>query len=183
VTAADESGILVGVVGKPRGNRGEVYVKPHTDFPDVRFKVPGTLSLRPVDGVGRDMVLEQSRWIKDRLVVKFEGFDSISAAETLRGGRLFAPETEVVDLPEGSYFHDDLLGLGVVDETGRRLGTVSGVMRTGAGDILEVTPADDEGAGDVPLLIPAVDDICYDVDLSERLVRVRLPEGLLEINR
>jgi 16S rRNA processing protein RimM len=179
VTAADESGILVGVVGRPRGNRGEVHVNPHTDFPDIRFQTAGTLAFRPEDGEDRQLVIEQCRWIKDRLVVKFEGIDSISAAETLRGGNLLTPESDAVDLPEGSYFHDDLVGLVVVDEAGQRLGTVSGLMRTGAGDILEVEPAKGEG----PLLIPAVEEICYDVDLSEGLVRVRLPEGLLEINR
>lgn len=181
----DELRVLVGVVGKPRGNRGEVYVEPRTDFPETRFRAPATLILEMPDGSGRfssrPVKLEQSRLIGERLILKFEGVDTISDAETLRRGRLFAEGDEPLALAEGSYYHHQLLGLSVVSENGTRVGEVSGLMRTAAGDILEVRPA--EGGADDVFLIPAIEEFCYDVDLSEGLVRVRLPEGLLEINR
>lgn len=185
MNAPDTSRILVGLIGKPRGNRGEVYVEPYTDFPEVRFQAPATLQVELPEGSGRTatrpVVLEQSRWIKDRLALKFEGVDSISDAETLRQGRLFSQGGDPLELSEGSYFHHQLVGLTVVGESGQRLGTIKGMMRTAAGDILEV--AAEGGSADDVFLIPAVEEFCYDVDLSEGLVRVRLPGGLLEINR
>lgn len=181
----DESRVLVGLIGKPRGNRGEVHVDPRTDFTEIRFRAPASLILDLAEGSGRFtsrlVKLVQSRWIGKRLILKFEGIDTISDAENFRGGRLFAAGGEPLELAEGSFYHHELLGMVVLSEDGERVGEVSGMMRTAAGDILEIRPP---GAGsDDVILIPAIEEFCYDVDLSERLVRVRLPEGLLEINR
>lgn len=176
------SGIQVGVIGKPRGNRGEVYVEPMTDFPERRFCPDAALFFVPAaGGETRRVSLAESRWIGDRLLVRLAGTDSIDGAEALRGGALYAAGDDEALLDEGSYYHHQLKGLAVVTEAGERLGTVTGLLRTAAGDILEVAP---EGAGKMdPYLVPAVKEICYDVELSEGLIRVRLPEGLLEINR
>ncbi len=185
MTDRDESRILVGVIGKPRGNRGEVYVEPRTDFPEIRFRAPGELLLELPEGKGfapvRPAELEESRTIGQRLVLRFRGVATISGAEELRGGRLYAAGGDELELTEGQYYHHQLVGLAVVTESGDRLGQISGLLRTAAGDILEVRPSG--GAGEAPFLIPAVEEFCYDVDLSEGIVRVRLPEGLLEINR
>jgi len=184
VSEREKSRILVGVIGKPRGNRGEVYVEPLTDFPDRRFAQAAELYFEPgMPGGGepRRVVVEQSRWIGDRLVIRLAGSDSIDGAEALRGAKLYADAADEPSLDKGSYFHRQLEGLTVVTEDGRRLGTVTGLLRTAAGDILEVSPG--EGPGEDPYLVPAVEEICYDVELSEGVIRVRLPEGLLEINR
>jgi 16S rRNA processing protein RimM len=184
VTEQNDSRVLVGVIGKPRGNRGEVYVEPFTDFPDVRFRAPGELFLERPGNNGdpaRPAELVQSRWIGDRLVIRFNGVDSISGAEGLRGARVFADGEEEMELTEGSFYHHQLVGLAVVSEQGETLGKISGLLRTAAGDILEVLPP--SGSAGEAFLIPAVEEFCYDIDLSEGIVRVRLPEGLLEINR
>lgn len=185
MTDKDESRVLVGVIGKPRGNRGEVYVEPRTDFPEIRFRAPGELLLELPEGKGfapmRPAELEESRTIGQRLVLRFRGVATISGAEELRGGRLYAAGDDELALTEGQYYHHQLVGLAVMTENGDRLGEISGLLRTAAGDILEVRPAG--GAGGDPFLIPAIEKFCYDVDLSEGIVRVRLPEGLLEINR
>lgn len=175
--------VLVGVIGKPRGNKGDVFVEPFTDFPERRFRAPKTLMLRRPGGHTRlqPMELEQSRQIADRLVLKFRGVDSISDAETLRGCRVFAADGEEVQLAEGSYYHHQLLGMAVLAENGDQLGTISGLLRTAGGDLLEVTPPSANKGQTI--LIPAVEEFCYDVDLPQGIIRVRLPEGLLEINR
>ncbi len=176
--------VLVGVIGKPRGNRGEVFVEPFTDFPERRFRAPKTLNLEPPgdrEHQLRPVELEQSRQIANRLVLKFRGVDSISDAEKLRGCRVFAADGEDVELAEGSFYHHQLLGMTVLAESGDQLGKISGLLRTAGGDVLEVTPPD--GNTGQAFLIPAVEEFCYDVDLSEGIVRVRLPDGLLEINR
>ena len=66
-------------------------------------------------------------------MLKLEGVDSIDEAETLRGLELRIAEEELAALPEGSYYHHQLLGLRVEDEAGGEIGVVEDVLETGGG--------------------------------------------------
>ena len=82
------------------------------------------------------------------------------------------PEQSVPPLPEGEYFHFQLLGLRVLTEEGEDLGRVCEILETGSNDVYIV--ANDSGE----LLLPALADVVREVQVSEGLMVVRLPEGL-----
>ncbi|HAO93022.1 MAG TPA: hypothetical protein DCR11_03865 [Deltaproteobacteria bacterium] len=67
----------------------------------------------------------------------------------------------------------DLVGMEVVTDEGKRLGSISNVISTGSNDVLEV----DGPLG--PVLIPALDNVIIEVDAAAKKVTVRLMEGLL----
>ena len=71
---------------------------------------------------------------------------------------------------EGEYYWGDLVGLDVVNEADEALGTVSGLLSTGAHDVLQVQSG--EGKGAVERLIPFVAAYVLDVDLAARRIRV-----------
>jgi 16S rRNA processing protein RimM len=114
-------------------------------------------------------------WIHDgRLVVKFEGVDSIGDAEPLRGQEMAIPKSEREPAGEGEYYYADLVGCELVDAaSGESCGTVTAWYETGGPVLLE--------AGS--MLVPFVPSICPEVDLERKQIRVRLPEGLRELNR
>jgi len=110
-------------------------------------------------------------------VLKFREVDSISAAEELRGCKVRIPEDELGPPPEGEHYLDNLVGCCVVDaESGREIGIVEEVLEPGGSLLLDVRGEKGQ------ILIPFVDEICREVSEEKREIRVRLPEGLEELN-
>ena len=108
------------------------------------------------------------------LVFKFEGIDSISDAEKLRGAEVQIPRSERVELEPGEYFHSDLIGCEVRERvSGRVVGRVTNFEEYGGPPLLEV----DGGR----LLIPFVKAICTEIRPEEKLILVDLPEGLEDL--
>lgn len=144
-----------------------------TDFPE-RFEGLETVRALFADGTRKDLKIEDLWFQKDRIVLRFAGFDSIDAAEELRNVELCIPESESVSLQEGEYFDWELEGCDVETLDGEPIGIVQNVMRTGGTEILVVEGSDKE------YLIPFAETICTEVDIAKKVIRVDPPEGLLE---
>jgi 16S rRNA processing protein RimM len=162
--------VAVGRIVKPQGRKGEVVVEPLSDrsgrLPGLRRAwVPGP------GGMARGVTITSCWPHKGRFVLKLEGVDSIDQAEGYRGLELGIGEEELEALPAGSYYHHQLLGLAVQDESGEMLGTVQGVLETGAeARVLEVRGPRGE------LLVPMAETFIRTVDLANRRVTVTLRE-------
>lgn len=133
---------------------------------------------RAGSGTGREMEIESSLVYGRRLAIKFRGLDDASAAEPLVGLDLLLPAGSLLDLPEGSFYIHELVGMQVVTRGGRGLGTVRRVVDTGAAAPLLAVA--EEGERD-EVLIPAARSICVAIDRAARTITVDPPEGLLEI--
>jgi len=172
-----DDAILVGVVARTHGNRGEVIVNPQTDFPEERFHDGAQLMTRRNDGSPATLEVVTMRMHQGRPVILFEGIGSMDDAELLAGLELRVAEddgdTELLD--EGEFFHRDLIGCAVVTESGDSIGEVTAVEGDRAQTRLVVRSRRNE------VLIPLAEAICT-VDLAARRITVRPPEGLLELN-
>jgi 16S rRNA processing protein RimM len=127
---------------------------------------------------GKVYEIEASRAYRDRLVLKLEGVDGASSAAVLKGKRAKALDTDAPALPQGVYYSSRLPGMAVLDEDGRRIGSVTDVVPTGGADVLVVDSNDGE-----EILIPFADDIVLEVDETENRMVVRMPDGLRDLNR
>jgi 16S rRNA processing protein RimM len=159
--------VTIGVVLRPHGIRGEVVVEPLTDN-ETRF---ATLDeVRLVRPSGKDITLKVVSMFphKARLVVAFEGIDTMDLAETLRGAELRIPLAALPALPEGSYYHHELRGLDVRVETGESIGSVHDLWETGATPVLMIRDA----AGKETLL-PMVDAFVLEVNVKSGYMRVK----------
>ena len=108
------------------------------------------------------------------LVFKFQGVDSISDAEKLRGAEVQVPRSERVELEPGEYFHSDLIGCEVRDRlSGRLIGRVTNFEEYGGPPLIEI----DGGK----TLIPFVKAICVDIRPEVKLILVDMPEGLEDL--
>jgi 16S rRNA processing protein RimM len=160
--------IVVGRIIRPHHNRGQVLIAAETDFPEDRFRAGSTVWRQT-----GPLVVTECRMHDGKPIVGFEGFDSITAAETLRGCELRVAASELPQLEAGQYWHHDLVGCQVV---------------TTAGDVVgDVVRVDD---GSTPLLvmrdetlIPLVDSIVKQVDVAGKKIVIEPLAGLLEINR
>jgi 16S rRNA processing protein RimM len=174
--------VVVGLIGKAHGVRGEVSVELRTDEPDRRFvdgAVLGTRTPRGDAPSGPDrpavLTVGSSRWHQSRLLVTFAEAGDRTAAEALRGLTLVADvdDAETPTDPDEFYDHQ-LVGCEVVTSDGRRVGEVAGVIHGGGQDLLSVRSADGDEA-----LVPFVSALVPVVDLSARRVEVVDRPGLL----
>jgi 16S rRNA processing protein RimM len=158
---------------RTRALKGEIVAELLTDFPK-RFE--GLVNVIATDGKGVEKGLElEKHWFqKNRVILKFKGFDSIEQAEDLLNFDICVREEDAVELESDEYFDWQLEGCKVVAD-GAEIGTVTGVMRTGANENLEVSDGEKE------YLIPFVEVICVDVDIESKVIRAELPEGLLDL--
>ena len=167
--------VVIARVVKARGIRGEVSCEIETDFPE-RFESLEEVTLWMPDGSRQALRLEGHWFHKDRVILKFEGYDTMTAAEALVGGRLVIPEADALELEDDQFYEYDVVGSEVVTADGRRVGLVIRLMRTGGTDLLVV-----EGEDKREHLVPFADDICTEVDVKAKRITVNPPEGLLEL--
>jgi len=133
-------------------------------------------------GVLRRFSIEEYSIYKDNVVVKFHGMNAASAAAEIVGQDILIPCNGLVDLPEGSYYIFELIGLTVRTRSGREIGTVRGVVRTGGTPLLAIEPGTDLGPSvQDEILLPAARTICTAIDLAAGCITIDPPEGLLEI--
>ena len=165
--------VAIAKIIKTRGLRGELAADVLTDFPE-RFDDLKRVFAVCGEGSAAELVIEKFWFQKDRIILKFAGFDSIEAAETLRNCEICVPESEAVALEEDEFFDWQLEDCAVETVEGEKIGIVTEVMRTGAAEILVVKSAEKE------FLIPFAESICIDVDVENKLIRIDAPEGLLD---
>jgi 16S rRNA processing protein RimM len=177
--AAESSGgefITLALVSKTQGRRGEVAVELHTDVPD-RFREGMRLWALLKTGERREVTVEDLWPHKGFLVLKFEGIETISDAEPLVGAELQLPRSERAPLEPGWTYLSDLIGCTVFDGE-REIGPIEDVQ-FGAGEApLLIVP----GGAKLPYEIPFAEAYLERVDLERKQVRMRLPEGLLDVN-
>lgn len=161
---------------KTRGLRGELVAEVLTDFPE-RFQVTETVTAIKANGERVELTLTSFWFQKNRVILKFQGFDSIEAAENLVNCEICVPEDEAVALAEDEFFDWELEGCAIETLDGQTLGSVREVMRTGGTEVLVVDSATED---EKDFLIPFALTICVEVDVKNKLIRVDLPEGLLE---
>ena len=172
-----DDAILIGVVARTHGNRGEVIVNAETDFPQERFREGAQLMTRRKDGSPATLEVATMRMHQGRPVILFTGIESMDDAERLAGLELRIPDaaSDRDRLGEGEYYHRDQIGCAVVTESGESIGEVVAIEGTRAATRLVVRSRRNE------LLIPLADAICT-VDVKGKRITVRPPAGLLELN-
>jgi 16S rRNA processing protein RimM len=163
--------VAVGKLRRPHGVHGEIIMDVYTDFPE---------RLRPgmqlyAGEVHQPLKLTHRRWHQNSLLVTFEGYDTPESVGELRNMILYLPIDTLPDLPAGEYYHHQLLGLQVIDETGKLLGQVSEILETGANDVLVVQPETGR-----EFLLPFIDSVLLDVNLPAGQIRVHLLPGILD---
>lgn len=168
--------VTIARVLRSRGNRGEVAAEDLSDG-NERFGEGVSLYLTDASGKRAEAVLERAWTHQGRLILKFAGVDSISDAEALRGSEVQIPRGQLGPPPEGAFYFDDLIGTKVIEaDSGREIGEVEDIVEGSGPVLLQVRSAGRE------VLIPFAKRFCVEVAPEQGVIRVRLPEGLEELN-
>ena len=164
--------VVVGRLIRVRGNRGELIGEIYSSQPGRAEKLRDvTLEL---NGQRRPAQVEEY-WVHgDRPIFKFAGIDSIDAAQAWAGADILVPEAERAGPGDGEYSHVDLIGCEVLGP--KLIGAVKGLEDCGGPVLLKVETPDGR-----EILIPFARAICREIDVAAKIIRVELPEGLLEL--
>lgn len=159
--------LAVGRLRRAHGIHGEILMDIMTDFPE-RLHARKTVY---VGDAQRPMKIAGVRRQHMALLVHFEGLDSADDVAELRNQLVFVKADSIPDLPEGEYYHHQLLGIQVVDEQGQQVGFLSEILETGANDVYLVIAPDGKET-----LLPAIQAVVLEVNLEKGEMRVRLPD-------
>ncbi|MFI5783646.1 ribosome maturation factor RimM [Nocardia sp. NPDC051570] len=170
--------LIVGRVAKSHGVRGELVVDVRTDEPELRFAPGAVLRGRaPRSTSTQQFTVESAREHSGRLLVRLDGIADRGAADALRG-TIFLIDT--AELPPSrdpdEYYDHELEGLTVRLGDGTVVGEVTEVLHSAAGELLSVRAADNGRE----ILIPFVTAIVPTVSITEGLIVIDPPEGLLD---
>ncbi len=132
--------VLLGRIAGAHGIRGEVKINSFTGIPED-IAAYGAL----VDGKGRSFIIERLRPMKGMAVAAaLAGISDRTAAEALRGVDLHVERARLPETDEDEWYYTDLIGLAAVSPDGEAVGEVVSVQNFGAGDLLEIRPAEGE---------------------------------------
>lgn len=192
--------VILAELLRPQGRKGEILAELLTDSPE-RFDSQKRVFLAPAGFAGPEssarIAQVEAWWLpvgknQGRIVFHFSGIDSINAAEFLCGLEVIVPESERVELEDDASYISDLVGCTVFDLANPgpavRVGVVADVQFATTPDgsrrleeaapILAVETADAD-----EVLVPFAKAFLVSVDTEHKRIDMRLPAGLLEVNR
>lgn len=167
--------ILIGVVRKVRGSKGDLKVESMSDFPERFVGLDEVFIRRPNSTDVVKMELEKSEFVKNYAVMKLKGVESYDDAAAFLGADVLVPESKRVELPEGTYFVDSLIGLKVKNQAGESIGFVHDVLSNLKQSILLIRS--DDGT---EFSLPFVNAFVKNVDEKSKEITVELIDGMIE---
>ena len=160
----------IGRLGKAHGVKGEVSFQFDDDIFD---RVDADYLVLDIDGILVPFFMEEYRFRSDTVcLVKFCDIDTQQRAQELTGCDVYFPRTlaeEADEMPSLSM----LVGFDIVNNAnGETVGHIAAIDDSTANILFEL----EDG-----MLIPANDELITDIDSEQRLIRMNIPEGLLDI--
>lgn len=163
--------LAVGTLRRSHGIRGDMLVEVLTDFPE-RLK-PGTQVY--VGDKKQALKITRRRPHNEGMILGFEGISTAEQTAKYRAQTVYVPAEGRPPLPKGEYYHHQVIGMNVVDESGAALGVITEIIETGANDVYVVKNADER-----EILLPALKQVLLDVNLETKTMRVHLLPGLVD---
>ena len=161
----------IGKIVSTHGIKGEVRVQPWCDSSDFLCEFE-TLYF---DEGKKSVDIIRARVQKNVVIMQLDGVDTVEEAQNLRNKILYMDRDDV-ELDEGTYFIQDLIGLVCIDaDGGGEIGKITDVLETAANDVYEITSAEGK-----KYLIPAIPDVVLETDLDGNTMTIRKMEGLFD---
>lgn len=162
--------LVIGRLRRPHGVKGEILMEVLTDFPE-RVQVGMTVYL------GDQYLPVRINSIRphvNALLISIDNYDNRESVGELRNLEVYIPSSSVLPLPEGEFYHHQIIGLQVIDETGLPLGHVIDLLETGANDVLII-----HAERGNEYLVPVIDGVVTEIDLSRSRITIHPLPGLL----
>jgi 16S rRNA processing protein RimM len=161
----------VGKIGKTHGIHGEIWMDLYFDFPEGL--VPGKILY--LGEAYKPKTIRSFHFSRSRGLVAFNGINNPEDAGLLVNQPVYLKAAQMPKLPEGKYYHHEMIGLKVLDESKMLIGTLSDILQTGSNDVYVVT---DENDPSKETLLPAIKSVIINIDIENRTMIVKLQEWI-----
>lgn len=159
--------LVIGLLKRSHGLKGDVIMDVYTDFPE-RLGIGKTVY---IGDTYRPKIIQRIRPANKKILIGFEGYTNPESTADLRNQLVYVPASEMPVLPEGEYYHHQLMGLRVVNSSSQVLGVLDDILETGANDVYVVKSEDGS-----EILIPAVENFILEISLERGEIKVVPPE-------
>ena len=163
--------VMIGETGRPHGLAGALKIRPVTNVPN-RFAGLRRVILESEDGRQTWLTIRRVRTHSSWSIVSFHELTSLEEAMLWTRAKVKIPQETLGILPDGQYYHFDLLGMNVFTESGRCIGAIDEIVPTGSNDVFVVTQQN------VSHLIPSTEEVVRHVDVRGKRMVIRPIEGL-----
>lgn len=153
----------MGRITAPFGIKGWVKVQPFTAAAGNLLGYPRWWVQREAEW--QEVEVAEARVQMDAVVARLAGCEDRDAAARFRGAEIAVPRSQLPQARPDEHYWADLMGLAVVNGESQRLGSIVGILQTGANDVLVVQ-------GERERLIPFIADVIREVDPAAGVVRV-----------
>lgn len=161
----------LGQIVNTKGLKGEIKLNSFAEDNKVFEKI-STVFLKQRDNM-KEYKIEKVGYHKNQVIIKFQDCNSIDEAESLRNAYLLVKRKDLGELPKGTYYIADLIGLDVYTDENVLLGKVDDIYSTGANDIYVV-----KNELGKQKLLPGIEEVIKNIDLVECKITVHLIDGL-----
>ena len=162
----------IGQIVNTFGIKGMVQVKPFSEnlkrFDELKKVYIENKKVR------KEYEIEEVKYHKDMILIKFKGVDNPEEADLLRTSYLVVDRKTQEPLEEGTYYVVDMLGLEVYTDEGELLGNLEDIFNTGSNDIYVV-----KNELGKQILLPAIADVIKNIDMENKKIIVHLIPGLI----
>lgn len=162
----------IGQIVNTFGIKGLVKVKPFTDDLERFEELKSVFVVKNKELI--EMQIEEVKYHKDLVLIKFKGIEDMNMAEKLKGCYIKINRKDARKLPEDTYFIADLIGIKVYDDEGNFLGKVDDIYNNKVHDIYVIK--DDLGK---QILLPSTKEVIKDIDIDDDKIVVHLINGLI----
>ncbi len=169
--------ISIGEIVAPQGLKGDLRIKPRSDFPE-RFTKPGTRWIQKDNELPTEIKLTKGMLIpgKSLYILSIEGISNRSSAEKIIGWNLVVPIDSRPNLGNDEYHYFDLIGLEARRGAKKTvIGYVTDLIK-GGNDLLEIELLEGK-----KVLVPFVKEIVPEIEITEKWLLINPPPGLLEL--
>lgn len=168
--------IIIGKIIGAHGIRGEIKIFPITDNVRRFNKVKHCYITKEDGSLVSEVDVKGCRNDRGNVLMSIVDLDDRTSAEKLKGYYISVDREDAVKLPKDTYFITDLIGLTAVDDQLGNLGTIEDVFETGANQVISI-----KRRGKQNLLVPFLKAVCYQVDFENKVMKIKLPDGLYEL--
>jgi len=156
--------LVIGKLRRAHGVSGEILMDVLTDFPE-RIHSGVDVFLGENHTATRLISIRRK---DQQMLVKLAGVETPEQVAPFRNILVYQRSDTLPDLPDGSYYHHQLLGVNVSDESGKSLGVLAEILSTGANDVYVVRAEDGK-----ELLFPAIESVILEINLERKEMIVR----------
>lgn len=166
--------VELGYIARAHGLRGDVRIKLYNEASEIFDVVKHVYLSGPGEQPLRKIGVLSIRPGGSERLARLKGAEDRNAADALVGAKVLVAREQLPPLEPDEYYHFELIGLKVVDESGAGLGVVEDVFAGPSNDIYTVRLTDGR-----EVLVPAIGVFIGDIDLSAgTMVLLNLPELL-----